>query len=247
MGMSKRTRCSICDEVVKFAPATTEDAGCNSCNVTLRAQIVHTAVLQGLGYPLNVRRNSISPDMSRVGLGISDDWRLALSFASLFNYTNSYLHQFPNVDLCSPPPNCFEYFEFISCSDVLEHIPPPIDQAIEGLYSMLKPGGFAVVSVPLIRGSEYREFYPGLVEWEIRNVAVVWTDSEGRSYEDCFPEFHGGQGLTLAFRQWTEQVLIEKLMARGFSNVVSLAIPELQNHDRSICVLIARKIPVQLG
>jgi hypothetical protein len=239
--MSKRTRCSICDEIVKFVAASTEDVACNSCNATMRAQMIHSAVLQGLGYPLNVRRNSISPDMSRVGLGISDDWRLARALAFLFNYTNSYLHQFPNVDLCSPPPNCFEYFEFISCSDVLEHTPPPMDQPMRGLYSMLKPGGFAVISVPLIRGSEYREFYPGLVKWDIRNDAVVWTDSEGGIHEDRSPEFHGGQGLTLAFRQWTEQMLIEKLKAVGFLDVVSLAIPEFQNHDRSICVLTARK------
>jgi len=139
--MSKRTRCSICDEIVKFVAASKEDVACNSCNATMRAQMIHKAVLQGLGYPLNVRRNSISPDMSRVGLGISDDWRLARALAFLFNYTNSYLHQFPNVDLCSPPPNCFEYFEFISCSDVLEHTPPPMDQPMRGLYSMLKPAG----------------------------------------------------------------------------------------------------------
>jgi len=176
-----------------------------------------------------------------MGLGISDDWRLARALLPLFAYTNSYLHQFPVVDICSPPKETLEKFEFISCSDVLEHTPPPRSAALVGLYQMLKPAGFAVISVPLRQGFQFAEFYPGLTTWKIENDSIYWVDGKGHESIDHDPEFHGGQGLTLAFRQWTEEKLIEELKAVGFSEIVSRPIPPQFNFGRTICIVIARK------
>ena len=183
----------------------------------------------------------IDTDLSRVGLGISDDWRLERALSPLFAYTNSFLHQFPVVDICSPPKETLEKFEFISCSDVLEHIPPPRSAALIGLYQMLKPAGFAVISVPLRRGFQFAEFYPELSTWRNENGFIHWVDKDGNEHVDHDPEFHGGQGLTLAFRQWTEEKLIEELKAVGFSEITSRPVPSSLGLERTICVVIARK------
>ena len=241
MRNSIKNGCAICGAVVKFVAASTEEQSCDQCGATLRAQMIFHAILLGLGYPLSVSGASISPDLSRVGLGISDDWKIATALARLFQYTNSYLHQFPTVDLLSPPQECFEYFEFISCSDVLEHTQPPRERPLRGMYNMLKPGGFVVISVPLRLGVDFKEFYPGLVDWEVRDNSVIWRDSESRSHQDDSPEFHGGQGLTLAFRQWTEETLIDDLKTIGFVEMTSIEVPIFPQSERSICVLIARK------
>lgn len=241
MRRKKLTLCAFCGKAFKHTPASSEDVVCQTCNCTYRAHEVCLAILRGLGYSQNFVMQTISPDLSRVGLGISDDWRLARELGFLFTYTNSYLHQFPTVDLCSPPQDCLEYFEFISCSDVLEHTPPPIDRPINGLYRMLKPGGFAVISVPVIHGSGFMEFYPDLVDWELRNSSVFWTDSNDTQHVDHSPVFHGGHGLTLAFRQWTQERLIEELLQAGFIEIEAQPVIVQRGKREGICLLIARK------
>ena len=236
-----KNRCSICGRILLTKPVSSEVVCCRFCGSTWRAQAICRAILCGLGYPEDANIRFIENDMSRVGLGISDDWRLARALSPLFAYTNSFLHQFPVVDVCSPPQEAIGQFEFISCSDVLEHTPPPRNAALLGLFQMLKPSGFAVVSVPLRRGFEFTEFYPGLTRWKIEKDSIYWVDGNGHESIDHDPEFHGGQGLTLAFRQWTEEKLIEDLKAVGFSEIVSRPIPPQFNFERTICIVIARK------
>ena len=241
MKLNRRKRCAICGAFPKSKPISTEEIGCELCGSTWRAQEICSAVLVGLGYPDQINIRDINPDLSRVGLGISDDWRLASIFSPLFAYTNSFLHQFPLVDICSPPPEVLGKFEFISCSDVLEHTPPPRNAALVGLFQMLKPAGFAVISVPLRRGFEFAEFYPGLTKWRTENDSIHWVDENGLESIDSQPEFHGGEGLTLAFRQWTEEKLIEELKAVGFSEIISRPIPPFFGLEQTICVVIAHK------
>ena len=200
-----------------------------------------SAVLAGLCYADELNIRDINSDMSRVGIGISDDWRLSRALSPLFAYTNSFLHQFPVVDICSPPQETIGKFEFISCSDVLEHTPPPRNAALMGLFQMLKPAGFAVISVPLRRGVQFAEFYPGLTSWREVNNSIQWADEIGQEHIDHHPEFHGGEGLTLAFRQWTEEKLIEELKGVGFSEIISRPIQPYLNLEQTICVVIARK------
>ena len=241
LGRLFKNRCSICGRILLITPVNSEVVCCRFCGSTWRAQEICRAVLTGLAYSEQIDIRAINPDMSRVGLGISDDWRLARALSPLFAYTNSFLHQFPVVDICSPPQEAIGQFEFISCSDVLEHTPPPRNAALMGLHQMLKQTGFAVISVPLIRGLQFAEFYPELITWKTENDFVHWVDQDGHEHIDQHPEFHGGEGLTLAFRQWTEEKLIEELKAVGFSEIISRPIPAFFGLEQTICVLIARK------
>ena len=181
---------------------------------------VALAVTVGLGLPLRPLLEH-APDWSRVGLGCSDDIRLAAALSSRFRYVNTYLDEFPDLDISRPAPSTLERFEFVVASDVLEHTLPPVSEAAEGLFAMLKLGGFAVVSVPV--GSDdgpCEEYYPGLSRWSVdRSGFINWVDQEGSRHTDEHPEWHGGSGRTLAFRQFTSESLAQLLVDAGFKDV----------------------------
>lgn len=209
---------------------------CVACASTWRVRATALGVLLGTASPVkpfsDVPRNYFWR-----GLGISDHMTLAGGLASRFDYTNSYYHRFPRLDLLDPGRELESFFGFITCSDVLEHVPPNADRALSGMCNILDTHGFAVISVPSGGSSTpTREFYPDLVEWTEVDGLVIWKDSEGVEHVDSSPEFHGGGGQTLAFRLWGEDDLRERLIRVGFRAVrdipfcEELGVPPLENH-----------------
>lgn len=79
-------------------------------------------------------------------------------------------------------------FHAIICSHVMEHITDD-RRAIREMFRVLKPGGFAIVSVPLSRGATYEDFT--LTSDEERLAAFGQTDHVricGRDYPSRFQE-----------------------------------------------------------
>jgi SAM-dependent methyltransferase len=147
-------------------PVTREQSLCVVCRSTWRARAVVLGLLIGLGYrpgPLP----SFPPDWSRRGIGCSDDVTIASRLPGYFSYSNTYYDQFPHLDLADPAPNAIGQFEFVTCSDVLEHVTPPVHNAMAGLSRCLRDGGFAVITVPTHRSDETIEFYDGLVDYRL--------------------------------------------------------------------------------
>jgi hypothetical protein len=111
-------------------------------------------------------------------------------------------------------------FNFVTCSDVLEHVIPPVSIAFENLFKIIKSNGFLVLSVPVdVLSEKTEEFYPDLKNFEVIDEKVHWTNSKGIEIIDENPEWHGGRGITLAFRVWSEQDLIQQLTRVGFRNI----------------------------
>lgn len=240
MESSRRTTCLFCGAVGLLAAASRESICCPSCNVSWRADACLVSVLEGLGYSnfdLIPR-----PDLSRQGIGISDDWRVARVLSSIFSYTNTFVHRFPQLDITEPPAILHNSQEFIVCSDVLEHVYGRVERAIEGLYGMLKPGGFLVVSVPTF-GAAHQEFYPDALRIEVEGGTVKWSDVNGRNHVNVDPEFHRGAGLTLVTRQFTDESLRESLGLFGFEKVITPRhVLSLENVDSTEAgIVLARK------
>lgn len=203
------------------------------------------ATLEGLGYPREIMPYDLRADWSRIGVGISDDFLLAQRLSQLFFYTNSFYHQFPLIDITDPPPETHGHFEFVVCSDVLEHVPPPVDLALVGIQKMLKPGGFAVLTVPCHGEPVTREFYPDLSSWTLEGGALRWVNTAGVSHVDTSPEMHGGAGQTLAFRYWSRTDLTNRSLAAGFTTAYSpLGMPPINPANSNLDhagIVIARK------
>lgn len=216
----RRWQCLACSSVnPPAATASTESQMCIACGATWRDRVVLGAVLIGLEiglFPLP----ALSPDWSRTGVGIADAQTIAAPLASRFDYVNGHLHRYPHLDVRSVPEALVGTAEFVVCSEVLEHVEPPVQPALDGLARLLRPGGFAVITVPDVGLKPPGEHYPDLVEWSVRDDhSIDWRDSTGKSAHDPDPEWHGGAGLTLAFRRWTADELDAAILAAGLTAV----------------------------
>ena len=125
-----------------------ESAPCRGCSSTWRARAMALSIITSLGYEPKCL-GEIHPDWSRVGIGISDDVELSSRLSSKFFYSNTFFDAFPYLDIRKVPNIAYKAFEFVSISDVLEHIDVDIKKAIRGVSKLLKPDGFAVLSVPI--------------------------------------------------------------------------------------------------
>jgi SAM-dependent methyltransferase len=56
--------------------------------------------------------------------------------------------EYPEFDLCSPPPD-HETYDVVFCEQVLEHVVDPI-RAARTLFDLCAPGGRVVVSTPFL-------------------------------------------------------------------------------------------------
>ena len=235
--------CVVCGRISGAGVPGRESMQCHRCGATWRARAMVLGVLQSLGYT-NTSLSDMQEDWSIRGLGTSDDIKIAKKLFNKFDYVNTYYHKGPKLDLTDVDPQWLEDARFVTCSDVLEHIPPPTNIALEGLYSLVAPGGAAIVSIPYATVETSDEFYPNLDRYEIQDNQVVWYDTMGQRHVDTNPEFHGGAGQTLSFRVWSLSRFEEALLNVGFSNVervalnASLGVPPIPFCD---AILIARK------
>ncbi|HEY2844524.1 MAG TPA: methyltransferase domain-containing protein, partial [Bryobacteraceae bacterium] len=170
------------------------------------------------------------------GIGMSDAPEMAQRLAEKFEYTNTFYHQAPRLDIADPSPehlleNTGRY-DFILSSEVLEHVSPPVERAFVNLHRMLKPDGLLLFTVPYRLDGRTAEHFPELHEYALaapggRTVLVNRRrDGSLEVFENL--SFHGGAGSTLEMRVFTETSLKETLAAAGFTGmrIASEDIPE---------------------
>jgi SAM-dependent methyltransferase len=212
--------CAICaepNEAISI-PTNREGSLCSACGSTWRTRSIALGVLEGLGYP-QLPIAKIEPDWSRIGVGLDEHPSLMSALASTWQFTNTHLDSFPHLDLCNIDANQVGAVEFAVCSDVLEHVRPPFEDAILGLHRLLKPGGFAVVTVPIgLDSGDTREHYPDFEQIvELLPERFTYKDASGESRTDQSPTYHGGTGLTLEFRLFSAFSIETSLRQAGFS------------------------------
>jgi len=178
----------------------------------------------------------VAANYSWRGIGTSDHMALVGALSMKFDYTNSYYHRYPRFDLLNIPEDLQHHFGFVICSDVLEHVPDPVDPALTGIADLLADHGFAILSVPNGgKEASTTEYYPNIDTWTEFEDRVVWVDKSGIEHIDNDPEFHGGPGQALAFRRWGAQDFCDRVMAAGFKRIVDippypeLGVPEIKD------------------
>lgn len=218
--MKSRNRffCPICMRISKSQDINNkrEGSNCIKCNSSSRERAVVFAV-KWEQYKSRILFKKIS-----FVIGVADSINVENCLNKFFGkkYINYHYHKDPKIDITNILEMPKLKAEIIVCSDVLEHVMPPVEKAFEGLNHMLKSGGRLVLSVPHTQvGDKHVEHFPILEEYHIINKEkkiLVGKDINGEVFESENLTFHGGDGEVLEFRIFSETSLIDYLSASGF-------------------------------
>jgi SAM-dependent methyltransferase len=158
-------------------------------------------------------------------VGVSDGKPIEDAFKSRFgkSYKNFEFHTEPYLDISKVDDCLASCADIVSCSEVLEHVQPPIDLAFFGLYKLLKPGGWLILSVPHSDvDSSHMEHFPIMENSELIIEPVhklIGKDMEGNEREFLELVFHGGAGATLEYRVFSESSVRDNLQVAGFEKI----------------------------
>lgn len=244
--------CNLCGAECPPLPPNTgrEVETCPNCKSTVRLRGIAALLSQELfDAPLAL------PDFPALksirAVGMSDPPELASRLTEIFDYTNTFYHQPPRLDITQPEESDLARYDFIVSSEVMEHVPGPVEQSFANLYRMLKPDGFLVLTVPYRIDGKTTEHFPELHEYALFKLGGVTTLVNRRrdGTVEAFANlcFHGGHGSTLEMRVFSEESLKDVLRGAGFSDVhiASENVPEfgvIHSQPWSLPV-IARKAP----
>lgn len=157
------------------------------------------------------------------GLGMSDEELYSKVLEDKFSYANTFYHDEPYLDIKDPPPDLRGRFDFVICAEVMEHVPPPIDGAFRNLFSLLRPRGLLIFSVPYTDECATLEHFPELHRFEILGTGkepyLVNTTREGRKQTFHNLVFHGGKGTTLEMRVFSRASVLKMLEDSGFCDI----------------------------
>jgi len=217
--------CNICAHVFTLPrPLLEREAGlCSGCGSTVRARaMVHHLSLALFGESLPIPR---FPSHARrvSGLGMTDADVYARPLAKRLAYRNTYLHKKPRLDIRRPDAAMIGTCDFVTSSDVLEHVDPPVRDAFVNLRRLLRPGGVLVLTVPFAIEGPTLEHFPDLFDYRIEQHGDDYRliNRTRAGVEQRFSDliFHGGPGNTLEMRLFSRPGLEETLTQAGFVDV----------------------------
>lgn len=197
-----------------------ERAPCTHCGSVMRFRTLAAVLSLRLFGEVKIL-SELQPGQPIRGVGMSDAHCYGGVLAEKLQYTNTYYHCEPLLDIMQPAQQWLGNNDFVITSDVFEHTPPPAQQAFDNLYKLLKPGGVVIFSVPYMLMPNTREHFPNLHdfkirqdeqgEWVLDNVTKDGVHEEFRKL--CF---HGGPGSTLEMREFAQSAVEEHFRRAGF-------------------------------
>ncbi len=199
-----------------------EEPNCRSCNSNMRLRSVILAISRAIfGTELSLPE---FPQLKSLrGLGISDSEIYSRYLENRFTYLNTFYHQPPRFDLSAPDESEFGKYDFVICSEVLEHVSSPVDRAFASLSQLLKPSGVLIVTAPFCMETATLEHFPSLVASSLarigQKIVLVGRSDDGtyQVFENLV--FHGGPGSTLECRLFSEMDLRHQLSECGLHDV----------------------------
>lgn len=219
-------RCNICGNTNFAVPQPSfgrEDGSCRHCGSSVRMRsVIHHLAMGLFQAPTVLPEFPTRADLR--GVGMSDWEGFAAPLAQKLGYQNTFFHQEPKLDITAPVPQQWRGANaFVLSSDVLEHVPPPVQRAFHGCFELLQPGGLLVLTVPFGAKPRTAEHFPELDVFTIAElgadrVLVNRTRSGALQVFDGLV-FHGGPGATLEMREFARVDVVQQLHAAGFVEV----------------------------
>jgi SAM-dependent methyltransferase len=228
--------CSVCGHfnAQMAEPVHRELMACAGCGANMRFRAIACAIALARSGQVGAL-SGLSPDRGCRAIGISDATNYAAVLEGLFDYTNTFLHTEPRLDI--EDAASFERFgalDLIVCSDVIEHTLRPPSMVLVNLAQALKPGGHLVLSAPTFLMPDTVERYPSLEGFDVKAAGggaweVHYRTRFGTHGVDAAPVFHGGPGRVLELRVISHPQLLHELRAAGLE-LLPIAEAELQRH-----------------
>lgn len=194
-----------------------EGANCFWCNATSRDRAMLLNIHYAFFSKLLKNRGSV-PKI----IGVSDGHLIEKILKTIYksHYQNYHYHQKPQLDITKVPLNLYSSADIVSCTEVLEHVAPPVDLAFSGLRKLLKENGTLVLSVPHSDSSGvHLEHFPEMTNAQLildEKPRLVGTLKNGKWTEFSNLIFHGGVGFTLEYRVFSFHSLREEILNSGF-------------------------------
>lgn len=199
-----------------------EGSHCPVCHSSMRVRALIALLSQELlGVPMTLVELPVLKSIR--AMGMSDNDELAEKLAQKFDYTNTFFHKAPQFDVTRPDPGDFGRYDFILSSEVMEHVPIPVEDSFANLFRMLKPDGLLVMTTPYQPGEQTIEHFPELHDFTLARLSDKTVlvnrrrDGSMEIFEDLF--FHGGPGSTIEMRVFRQEALRNNLLRAGFSSV----------------------------
>jgi hypothetical protein len=138
-------QCNICGALchTPLSALWRELPSCPSCQSTVRFRaIVHLLSMELFGKSLIL--DDFPVDKAIRGAGLSDWEGYADRLAQKLEYTNTFYHQAPKLDITNIDPAQEGTLDFLICTEVFEHVPPPVSTAFANAWRLLKPSGVLI-------------------------------------------------------------------------------------------------------
>ena len=220
-------RCNLCGDINRGRPLplveNREAQSCMKCFSSLRMRsVIHWLSIELFGRSLPLTEFPV--DKSIRGLGMSDWDGYAQTLAAKLDYVNTFYDREPRLDITRIRGRDEGRYRFLISSDVLEHVPVGgLDAAFRNARRLLGAGGTLVLTVPFTKDAETREHFPLMNDFRIveeggRRVLLNRTVAGVEERFDSLV-FHGGEGMTLEMRQFSERDLRRRLREAGFCSV----------------------------
>jgi SAM-dependent methyltransferase len=214
--------CNICGTALAPGIPDREAANCPACssNTRLRSLI---ALLSNEIFGTALSLTEFPVLKSIRGLGMSDNPEIARRLAEKFDYTNTFYHQAPYFDATKLDEGDRGRYDFILSSEVMEHVPPPVERSFENLAAMLKPDGVLLFTTPYEVDGKTLEHFPELHDFTLANLGgrmvLINRTTDGRTQVFDDLTFHGGRGSTLEMRVFSRESLEQTVLGAGFREV----------------------------
>ena len=223
-----RFNCNVCNENVTtyaFLDIERETGICPTCGAPSRLRaMTHllSRTLYGTSTPA-----AAWPARDALVYGVSDWAGFAPYYGHAVHYINTQFDRelypdAPFLDVTSPPDEMLATADAITCSDILEHVAPPVQRAFDGLFALLKPGGTLILTVPFNLDATV-EHFPGLYEWRLqerdgKRILINRTrDGMLEAFDDLI--FHGGGAAVIEMRIFGLHDLKANLAQAGFVDI----------------------------
>lgn len=217
--------CPVCAFSYEIAAETAKREGrqCINCGASGRASALLYAVAEtayGVARPIKLQK----PRKELRVIGLSDGPVYQKLLSSRFNYTNTFYHQEPFLDIMSPAEKYLGSADMLITSEVFEHVVGDYHDAFRGAFAVLKPGGTMILTVPFQNAGEHLEHYPGATGYESYEASKgKWIAeihyADGSKTFDEKAVYHGGPGKTLEMRVYSRKSLIAAIEAAGFTDI----------------------------